>query len=52
MSVTIHTIPLGIDHVYVIKERGTAIIDAGEPNKGLAFPADIIREVLAKETVK
>jgi len=37
MVATVHTIPMGIDHVYIVKDRGTAIIDGGEPKKGKVF---------------
>lgn len=37
MTVTIHTIPLGIDNVYIVKDKGTVIIDSGAPKKGKAF---------------
>jgi len=37
MESSIHTIPLGIDNVYVVKGRGSVIIDSGAPKKGTAF---------------
>jgi len=37
MGATIHTIPLGIDNVYVVKDKGAIIIDSGAPKKGKAF---------------
>lgn len=37
MGSTIHTIPLGIDNVYVVKDRGSIIVDSGAPKKGKAF---------------
>jgi glyoxylase-like metal-dependent hydrolase (beta-lactamase superfamily II) len=37
MGVTIHTIPLGIDNVYVVKDKGSVIIDSGAPKKEKAF---------------
>ena len=37
MGATIHTIPLGIDNVYVVKDKGAVIIDSGAPKKGKAF---------------
>jgi len=37
MGITVHTIPMGIDHVYVVKERGTIVIDGGQPKKGKVF---------------
>ena len=37
MENSIHTIPLGIDNVYVVKGTGAIIIDSGAPKKGTAF---------------
>ena len=37
IGATIHTIPLGIDNVYVVKDKGAVIIDSGAPKKGKAF---------------
>jgi len=37
MGATIHAIPLGIDNVYVVKDKGAVIIDSGVPKKGKAF---------------
>ena len=37
MGATIRTIPLGIDNVYVVKDKGAVIIDSGAPKKGKAF---------------
>ena len=37
MGATIHTIPLGFDNVYVVKDKGAVIIDSGAPKKGKAF---------------
>lgn len=37
MGAIVHTIPMGIDYVYVIKERGTVVIDGGSPKKEKVF---------------
>lgn len=37
MGSTIHTIPLGFDQAYIIKDQGAIMIDSGEPKKGKAF---------------
>ncbi len=37
MRSKIHTIPLGFDQVYIIKDKGAIMIDGGEPGKGKAF---------------
>ena len=37
MGVSIHTIPLGVGNVYVLKDKGVIMVDGGGPNKGNAF---------------
>ena len=37
MEYSIYTIPLGIDNVYVVKGKGSVMIDSGAPKKGAAF---------------
>jgi glyoxylase-like metal-dependent hydrolase (beta-lactamase superfamily II) len=37
MGVSIHTIPLGFDNVYVLKDKGVIMIDSGDPKKGKTF---------------
>ena len=37
MGVSVHTIPLGFDNVYVLKDKGVIMIDSGDPKKGKAF---------------
>lgn len=44
MSTAIHTIPLGIANTFIIKDRGTVLIDCGPPGKSKSF----IRLLLAK----
>jgi hydroxyacylglutathione hydrolase len=34
MGATIHTIPLGFDNAYVLKDEGVVMIDSGDPKKG------------------
>ena len=33
MGVSIHTIFLGFDNVYVVKDKGVIMIDSGDPKK-------------------
>jgi hypothetical protein len=33
----IHTIPLGVEHGYIIQGKGVVMIDGGAPNKAKAF---------------
>ncbi|MGD8764530.1 MAG: MBL fold metallo-hydrolase [Desulfobacteraceae bacterium] len=37
MGNMIHTIPLGFDNTYVVKDNGAIMIDGGDPKKGKAF---------------
>ncbi len=37
MGNTIHTIPLGFDNAYIVKDKGAVMIDGGEPKKGKVF---------------
>ena len=37
MGIGIHTIRLGSDHCYVIKDKGVIMIDGGTPKKGKKF---------------
>jgi glyoxylase-like metal-dependent hydrolase (beta-lactamase superfamily II) len=37
MESLIHTIPLGFDQAYIVKDQGAIMIDSGEPEKGKAF---------------
>ena len=37
MSMRIHSVPLGMDHCYVIQDKGTIMIDGGFPGTGQAF---------------
>jgi len=37
MGVVIHTIPLGFDNTYIVKDQGIVMIDGGEPKKSKAF---------------
>ena len=37
MAIAIHTIPLGFDNTYILKDQGTIMIDSGEPKKSKAF---------------
>ena len=40
MEYSIYTIPLGIDNVYVVKGKGSVMIDSGTPKKGAAFTGE------------
>jgi glyoxylase-like metal-dependent hydrolase (beta-lactamase superfamily II) len=37
MGSRIHTIPLGFDQTYIVKDQGAILIDSGEPKKGKVF---------------
>ena len=42
MGITIHTIPLGIDNVYVVKDKGSVIIDSGAPKKDYGISGKVV----------
>jgi glyoxylase-like metal-dependent hydrolase (beta-lactamase superfamily II) len=52
MSATIHTIPLGFDNVYVVKDKGTIMIDSGEPKKKKAFLKGLKRAAIEPEEIQ
>ncbi len=52
MGATIHTIPLGIDNVYVVKDKGAIIIDSGAPKKGKAFIKGLEEEGIKPEEIQ
>ena len=37
MSIRIHSVPLGMNHCYVIQENGTIMVDGGFPGTARAF---------------
>lgn len=37
MGINIHSIPLGFDHCYLIREKGTIMVDGGAPQKANKF---------------
>ncbi len=52
MGATIHTIPLGIGNVYVVKDEGAIIIDSGAPKKGKAFIKGLEEEGIKPEEIQ
>ena len=37
MSTNIYPIPLGFDHCYLIRDKGTIMVDGGAPKKAKEF---------------
>jgi glyoxylase-like metal-dependent hydrolase (beta-lactamase superfamily II) len=37
MGINIYPITLGFDHVYIIKDQGTILVDSGSPKQGVKF---------------
>ena len=52
MAVAIYTIPLGIDNVYIVKDKGAVIIDSGAPNKGTTFLKDLEKFGIKPEEIQ
>lgn len=43
MSIRIHSVPLGMDHCYVIEDKGTIMIDGGFPRSERAFKKALVK---------
>ena len=52
MGVIIHTIPLGFDNAYIVKDRGTIMIDGGESKKTKAFIKGLEAASITPEDIK
>lgn len=48
----IHPIALGFDTCYVLRARGTVVLDAGQPNKGCAFADGLERAGIRPDEVR
>ena len=52
MGIAIHTIPLGFDNAYIVKDQGTIMIDSGEPKKSKAFIKGLEAVSIKPEEIK
>ena len=52
MGVVIHTIPLGFDNTYIVKDQGIIMIDGGEPKKSKAFIKSLEEASIRPEDIK
>ncbi len=52
MGVSIHTIPLGFDNVYVVKDKGVIMIDSGDPKKGKAFLKGLEKAAITPDEIQ
>ena len=52
MGVSIHTIPLGFDNVYVVKDKGVIMIDSGDPKKGKAFLKGLEKTAITPDEIQ
>ncbi len=52
MGASIHTIPLGFDNVYVVKDKGVIMIDSGDPKKGKAFLKGLEKASINPDEIK
>jgi len=52
MGVVIHTIPLGFDNTYIVKDQGIIMIDGGEPKKSKAFIKGLEEASIRPEDIK
>jgi hydroxyacylglutathione hydrolase len=52
MGINIYPIPLGIDHCYIIKDKGAIMIDGGAPKKAKEFTKAIKKVSIKPEEVQ
>ncbi|UCG06158.1 MAG: MBL fold metallo-hydrolase [Desulfobacterales bacterium] len=52
MGNTIHTIPLGFDNAYIVKDKGAVMIDGGDPKKGKAFLKGLVKAEIKPEEIQ
>jgi glyoxylase-like metal-dependent hydrolase (beta-lactamase superfamily II) len=52
MDINIHTVPLGFDHVYIIQEQGTIMIDGGAPKQAKSFSKALENASIIPEEVQ
>jgi glyoxylase-like metal-dependent hydrolase (beta-lactamase superfamily II) len=52
MGSRIHTIPLGFDQIYIVKDQGAIMIDSGEPKKGKVFLNGLRKKSIKPEEIQ
>ena len=52
MCSRIHTIPLGFDQIYIVKDQGAIMIDSGEPKKGKVFLNGLRKKSIKPEEIQ
>jgi len=52
MSVSIHTIPMGIDHIHIIRGEKTIMIDGGDPSQAKRFAKALEKLSIKPEDIK
>ena len=52
MSVSIHTIPMGIDHIHIIRGEKTIMIDGGDPGQAKRFAKALEKLSIKPEDIK
>lgn len=52
MGINIHPIVLGLDHCYIIREKGTIMVDGGAPRKAKEFAESIKKISVRSEDVR
>jgi hydroxyacylglutathione hydrolase len=52
VGIIIHTIPLGFDNAYIVKDQGTIMIDGGESKKTKAFIKGLEAASITPEDIK
>ncbi len=52
MSTTIYGLPLGVGNTYILRDRGTVVIDGGAPKKGKVFLKGLAKAGVKPDEVK
>ena len=51
MAVNIHSVKLGFDHCYIIRDKGTIMIDGGSPNRAKQFVRKLAKLSIRPEEI-
>ena len=51
MGTTIHSIPMGVSNIYILRDRGTVVIDGGAPKKDKVFLKNLEKAAIKPEEI-
>ncbi len=52
MGTTIHRIPMGVGNIYILRDRGTVVIDGGAPKKDKVFLKNLEKAAIKPDEIK